>query len=74
MPGDIDNIVKLILDALNEHVYMDDSQVERVVVQKFDPGNVFAFASPSSLLADAINREKPLVYLRVSNDPFEELA
>ena len=39
--GDIDNIVKLVLDALCKHVYIDDHQVERVVVQKFEPGNLF---------------------------------
>ncbi len=37
--GDVDNIVKLILDALGRHIYADDAQVERVVVQKFEPEN-----------------------------------
>jgi Holliday junction resolvase RusA-like endonuclease len=48
MQGDVDNIVKLILDALKRHIYIDDSQVERIVVQKFEPGNVFAFTAPSA--------------------------
>jgi crossover junction endodeoxyribonuclease RusA len=39
MQGDIDNIVKPILDALCQHIYRDDNQVARVVVQKFEPGN-----------------------------------
>lgn len=43
MAGDVDNIVKLFLDALSAHIYVDDVQVERVVVQKFEPGNVFSF-------------------------------
>ena len=38
MRGDLDNIVKLILDALCRHVYVDDRQVERIVVQKIRPG------------------------------------
>ena len=42
MQGDIDNLVKPILDALSRHIYLDDGQVERVVVQKFEPGNVFS--------------------------------
>ena len=37
MEGDIDNIVKPVLDALCRHIYVDDNQVERVWVQKFEP-------------------------------------
>ncbi len=33
MQGDIDNIVKLVIDTLSEHVHIDDSQVDRIVVQ-----------------------------------------
>jgi crossover junction endodeoxyribonuclease RusA len=73
MPGDIDNIVKLVLDALGAHIYVDDAQVERVVVQKFEPGNVFRFSNPSTTVVDAITGPKPVLYVRVSNDPFEEL-
>ena len=71
--GDIDNIVKLILDALSAHIYVDDAQVERVVVQKFEPGNVFNFSNPTTAVVDAITGPKPVVYVRVSNDPFEDL-
>ena len=73
MPGDIDNIVKLVLDALGAHIYVDDAQVERVVVQKFEPGNVFSFSNPSTTVVDAIAGPKPVLYVRVSDDPFEEL-
>lgn len=73
MPGDVDNIVKLVLDALNAHIYMDDAQVERVVVQKFEPGNVFSFSNPTATFVGAITGPKPVLYVRVSNDPFEEL-
>ena len=34
MQGDVDNVVKLVLDALSRHIYVDDAQVERIVVQK----------------------------------------
>lgn len=74
MRGDIDNIVKLVLDALGGHVYIDDSQVERIVVQKFEPGNVFAFNAPSRTLEDAMKRPKPVLYVRVSTNPFEDLS
>jgi hypothetical protein len=73
MQGDVDNIVKLILDAMKRYIFIDDHQVERVVVQKFEPGNVFNFSNPSEVLIEALNSEKPLLYMRVSNDPFEEL-
>src|SRR5262249_9188504 len=73
MEGDIDNIVKLVLDALDKHIYMSDRQIERIVVQKFEPGSVFPFRAPSPRLAEALTRPKPLLYVRLSNDPFEEL-
>lgn len=74
MQGDVDNIVKLVLDALCEHIYRDDNQVERVVVQKFEPGNVFPFRSPSAALSEALKRAKPALYVRLSGDPFEDLV
>ena len=72
MQGDIDNIVKPILDALSSHVFLDDRQVERVVVQKFEPGHIFPFARPSEVLEMAI--ETTALYVRSSNDPFEDLT
>ena len=74
MAGDVDNIVKPVLDALGQHVYMDDRQVHRVLVQKFEPGNVFGFGSPTPTLQDALNRAKPILYIRLSDDPFEDLT
>lgn len=73
MQGDVDNIVKLVLDALCKHIYLDDAQVERVVVQKFEPGNVFSFRRPSAAMVAAISGPKPALYVRVSTDPFEDL-
>jgi Holliday junction resolvase len=74
MRGDIDNIVKLILDALDRHIYNDDAQVERIVVQKFEPERAFPFANPSPVLATALIRRKPIVYIRLSDDPSEDLV
>ena len=48
MVGDVDNIVKLILDAMNSGIFRSDSQVERVLVQKFDRDRIFQFDNPSS--------------------------
>lgn len=73
MRGDVDNIVKPVLDALSSCAYVDDKQVDRVVVQRFEGGNIFAFTSPSQTLAKAVTDPKPLVYVRLSNNPFEDL-
>ena len=73
MEGDIDNIVKPVLDALCKHIYLDDSQVERVVVQKFEPGKIFSFGLPTTMFASALAAEKPVLYVRVSDAPFEDL-
>lgn len=67
-------MVKLTLDALSPHIYLDDSQIERVVVQKFEPGNVFPFSNPSATLLDAITGVKPVLYVRISDAPFEDLT
>ncbi len=54
MTGDLDNIVKLVLDALVPHIYLDDEQVERILVQKFEPDNIFPFSAPSPMLQQAM--------------------
>ena len=65
MEGDIDNIIKPIVDSLNKIVYIDDSQVERIVVQKFEPGRLFSFQSPTPILSDALGETGPRVYLQI---------
>jgi crossover junction endodeoxyribonuclease RusA len=62
---DIDNIVKPIFDSLNRFIYIDDKQVERLVVQKFEPERLFRFASPSPKLAEAAGAEGPRVYIEI---------
>lgn len=74
MQGDVDNIVKPILDALERHIYVDDRQVQRILVQKFEPGNVFGFTRPSAMLGAALEQTKPALYIRLSDDPFEDLV
>ena len=68
MEGDIDNIVKPILDALKGIAYGDDGVVERVVSQKFEPQYGWAFAAPSHQLAAALDKPVPVVYVRVDDD------
>jgi Holliday junction resolvase RusA-like endonuclease len=68
MQGDIDNIVKPIIDAMIYVVFPDDQVVERVTVQKFEPDQDWEFQSPSEQLAVALEIEKPVVYVRVDDD------
>lgn len=74
MQGDVDNIVKPILDALSQHIYADDKQVERVWVQKFEPGRIFEFTNPSEVLSEALDGEKPLLFIRLGDDLTEGLV
>lgn len=68
MTGDIDNIVKPIMDAMVGVAYLDDQVVERVTVQKFEPEVGWYFMQPSARLAAALEMRPPIVYLRVDDD------
>ncbi|WP_093568766.1 RusA family crossover junction endodeoxyribonuclease [Methylobacterium sp. 174MFSha1.1] len=69
MVGDIDNIVKPIMDALINLAYNDDRAIERVVVQKLEPGVEWDCAEPSDQLAHALRNARPIVYIRIDDDP-----
>lgn len=69
MVGDIDNIVKPIMDALIHLVYNDDRAIERVLVQKLEPGVDWSFAQPSEQLAGALLVTPPVVHIRIDDDP-----
>ena len=68
MEGDIDNIIKPIVDALVGTVYLDDDVIERVVSQKFEPQVDWGFGAPCDQLAAAFDRKPPVVYVRVDDD------
>jgi hypothetical protein len=65
MEGDIDNIIKPIMDGV---AYLDDKVIERVVVQKFEPEGGWEFSAPSDRLAAALDKSPPVVYVRVDDD------
>lgn len=73
MVGDVDNLIKMTIDALVGHILKDDKQVARIVIQKFEPDSVFAFNNPSEALAQCLASEDPSVYIRISTDVYEEL-
>jgi crossover junction endodeoxyribonuclease RusA len=66
--GDVDNIVKLILDGMCKVLYPDDRLIERVIVQKFEPGVSWRFASASTTLDAASVTEPPVLYIRLDDD------
>ncbi len=68
MEGDVDNIVKLIVDGLLFVIYPDDQLIERVVVQKFEPGVEAVFRSLTPTLEQAIGTEPPVIYIRIDDD------
>jgi crossover junction endodeoxyribonuclease RusA len=73
MQGDVDNIVKLVLDGLARCIFTDDRQIERIVVQKFEPDKIFAFADPSEMLLQALNAERARLYVKITDDIHGEL-
>ena len=68
MIGDIDNIIKPIIDAFKPRIYVDDQQVERVVAQKFESGGAARIDNPTPKLAEALDKEPPIVYIRIDNE------
>ncbi len=68
MEGDIDNIVKPILDAMIGVAYPNDRVVERVLVQKFEPDVDWSFDRPSEILLQALDTDAPVVYIRLDDD------
>ncbi|APH73903.1 RusA family crossover junction endodeoxyribonuclease [Aquibium oceanicum] len=68
MDGDVDNIIKPILDALVAVVYPDDRLIERVVAQKFEPALEWSFSQPSEMLEAALMTTDDVVYVRVDDD------
>jgi crossover junction endodeoxyribonuclease RusA len=68
MEGDIDNIVKLIIDGMINVIYPSDRLIERVVLRKFEPGVRFVMHSLTPALEEAIGTVPPLIYIRIDND------
>jgi crossover junction endodeoxyribonuclease RusA len=68
MKGDVDNIVKLIIDGMCKVIYPDDRLIERVVVQKFEPGTEVVFNSLTPTLERAAETEPPVIYIRIDDD------
>lgn len=73
MQGDLDNIVKPVLDALCRHIYLDDSQVERIWVERFGMRSVRRPAGTGeSILSRVTDSDRPVMYVRLSVDLQQE--
>ncbi|MDP3896471.1 MAG: RusA family crossover junction endodeoxyribonuclease, partial [Mesorhizobium sp.] len=68
MEGDIDNIVKPILDAMVGVAYSNDRVIERVLAQKFEPDVGWSFRQPSEILARTLEAGAPVVYICLDDD------
>ena len=69
MQADIDKCAKPILDAMTQYIYLDDKQVDRLVVQKFEPERPLEIPrDPSEGLAIALAAGGPVVYVKVGMD------
>lgn len=68
MQGDVDNIVKLNVDGMLSAIYPGDRLIERVVMQKFEPGAEAVFRSLTPTLEQAIGTERPVIYVRIDDD------
>jgi crossover junction endodeoxyribonuclease RusA len=71
--GDVDNIIKLIQDALSGPLIIDDKQIKRVTCQRFLPKDVEDIDDPPEIFARALVNDPPFVYTRVHNNPNGEV-
>jgi len=63
--GDLDNLIKPILDSLEGCIYIDDSQVERILIQRFEPCHIDVFEQVTEKLAEAREMGGQRVYIRI---------
>jgi Holliday junction resolvase RusA-like endonuclease len=62
---DVDNILKPILDALKNVVYVDDNQVVKAIVSHHDLNNVIHFVdTPFEIIKPLLIGEKEYIYVR----------
>ena len=70
---DVDNIPKLILDAMKDLVYVDDNQVTDLVCRKRNLNGDLRIENLSSVLAEGFNRGNEFLYVVVEDAPNQEV-
>ena len=71
---DVDNISKLILDALKGLVYSDDAQVSDLLCRKRDLNGDLRIQNPSSALIEALRHSEQFLHITVDNVLNQEVA
>jgi Endodeoxyribonuclease RusA len=66
---DVDNIPKLILDALKGVIYADDKKIEQILVRKTKQGRGLDVIGPSNALLDALGWQHDFVYIEIRDAP-----
>ena len=74
LPIDVDNVPKLILDALNGVVYADDSQVTDLLSRRRDLGATLSFERSSGLLRRAARDYNAFVHVFVGEARTREVT
>ncbi|MFH6781555.1 MULTISPECIES: hypothetical protein [Methylobacterium] len=59
--------MKPILDGMRSIVYPDDQVVEKVVVQKVEPGVYVEFTSLTTTVQQAVAADPPVLYVMVDD-------
>ena len=73
-PPDVDNIPKLILDALIGLVYDDDSQVTDLLCRKRNMNGDLRIQNPSPVLLTTLSGSKQFLHIVVANALSQEVA
>lgn len=72
-PGDLDNRIKLILDALAPTILLDDDLIDRVITQRIPPDTDVTFKEPSDILLAAMASPDPTVYIKIAEVSLEDI-
>jgi len=70
-PTDVDNIVKPILDSMKGLIYRDDVQITDLVSRRRPLTGPFRIEAVSPLLAEALDRKREFLYIRITTSPEE---
>ena len=70
---DVDNILKPILDAMSELIFVDDEQITDLLCRKRILNDDLEVQNPSTLLNEALDRSGPFVHVIVEDAPDQEV-
>lgn len=62
---DLDNATKPVLDGLCLCVYADDKQIERLTIQRFEPGRPIPLLEDTPHFNKAVASTEPIIYIRL---------